>query len=269
MDRSSLSRPRGSLSQQPRTLWEQICKEYEEELLTVPKVPQPNSKYEKHVSDAKEFYQTQQPLYSHSLAAMIPGFIEPLPILPNPKTCYPREYLETYIFPVLLPALAEMLQEAEKEKCFERKRTKFIACDFLTEWLYNYNPKRKGEAFVDFFSIPFVAESLKKHARPPIPLSLLITEEEAAIIIQSFWRGYRVRCIQDIQELRQWQKQLREVKHINKKVEKFWDLQEAKIRKKNRNMEDKTVQRRSIPTGLRSATPSITEEQLSPDMIQE
>jgi hypothetical protein len=31
----------------------------------------------------------------------------------------PREYLEHYIFPWLLPALEEMLRQAKKEKCLE------------------------------------------------------------------------------------------------------------------------------------------------------
>uniref|UniRef100_A0A8D0GKZ2 IQ motif containing K n=1 Tax=Sphenodon punctatus TaxID=8508 RepID=A0A8D0GKZ2_SPHPU len=142
----------------------------------------------------------------------------------------PRKFLECYIFPVLLPGMAELLHQAEKERCFERKRTKFIACDFLTEWLYNHNPKRKDEPFTEFFSIPFVKDWLKDHPRPPIPLSLLLSEEEASNIIQSFWRGYRVRCEPEVQELRQWQKQLREDKNIIKRVQEFWTKQEVKGR---------------------------------------
>ncbi|XP_068885600.1 IQ domain-containing protein K isoform X2 [Aphelocoma coerulescens] len=147
---------------------------------------------------------------------------------PDPKKCSPREFLEFYIFPVLLPGLAALLHEAEKEKCFEGKRNKFIASDFLTEWLYNKNPKKKDESFTELFSIPFVKDWLKDHPRPPIPLSLLISEEEASILIQSFWRGYRVRCDSEIQELHQWQKKLREERHINKIVKEFWTKQEAK-----------------------------------------
>lgn len=45
-------------------------------------------------------------------------------------------YVNHYIFPTLLPALAEMLKAAEEERCFIRKRTKFNAMDFLTEYLY-------------------------------------------------------------------------------------------------------------------------------------
>ncbi|NWH85932.1 IQCK protein, partial [Aegithalos caudatus] len=145
---------------------------------------------------------------------------------PDPKKCSPREYLEFYIFPVLLPGLAALLQEAEKY--FEGKRTKFIPCDFLTEWLYNKSPKRKDESFTELFSIPFVKDWLKDHPRPPIPLSLLLSEEEASLLIQSFWRGYRVRCDSEIQELRQWQKKLREERHITEVVKKFWTKQEAK-----------------------------------------
>ncbi|XP_063270850.1 IQ domain-containing protein K, partial [Prinia subflava] len=148
---------------------------------------------------------------------------------PDPKNCSPQEYLEFYIFPVLLPGLAALLQEAEKENCFEGKRTKFIPSDFLTEWLYNNNPKKKDESFTELFSIPFVKDWLKDHPRPPVPLSLLLSEEEASILIQSFWRGYRVRCDSEIQELRQWQKKLREEKHITEVVRKFWAKQEAKV----------------------------------------
>uniref|UniRef100_A0A8C6XXE9 IQ motif containing K n=1 Tax=Naja naja TaxID=35670 RepID=A0A8C6XXE9_NAJNA len=140
----------------------------------------------------------------------------------------PREFLECYIFPVLLPGMVELLHEAKKQRCFERKQTRFIALDFLTEWLYNHNTKRRGEPFVEFFEIPFVKDWLKDHPRPPIPLSLLLTEKDASHIIQTFWKGYRVRCDPEVQELRQWQKHLRETKNIHKRVREFWANQEKK-----------------------------------------
>ncbi|XP_066054008.1 IQ domain-containing protein K isoform X3 [Chamaea fasciata] len=94
------------------------------------------------------------------------------------------------------------------------KRTTFIPSDFLTEWLYN--------------------------PRPPIPLTLLLSEEEASILIQSFWRGYRVRCDSKIQELRQWQKKLRDEKNITEVVKKFWTKQEAKVERKAEELDKRT-----------------------------
>ncbi|XP_075755527.1 IQ domain-containing protein K isoform X3 [Pelodiscus sinensis] len=215
------------------TLWDQICAEYEAEQPPFPDSPEPK---QDSVSLDKGILQPQrtEQLYSASTECSVAQKVPFIPTLalppeaPNPKTCSPREYLEYYIFPILLPGMAELLHQAKKEKCFERKRTKFIACDFLTEWLYNQNLKRKDEPFTEFFSIPFVKDWLKDHPRPPIPLSLLLSEEEACKIIQSFWRGYRVRCDTEVQELRQWQKQLREDKNITKRVQEFWTKQENK-----------------------------------------
>ncbi|GCB71448.1 hypothetical protein scyTo_0008841 [Scyliorhinus torazame] len=148
---------------------------------------------------------------------------------PDQKTCSPKQYLEHYIFPVLLPGLFETLKQAKIEKCFERKRTKFNACDFLSEWLYNKNLRRSDKKFVAFNEIPFVKDWLKDHPRPLIPLSLLLSEDEAALLIQSFWRGYQVRRDPAIQELRQWQKELKEENRgFQRKVITFWAEQESK-----------------------------------------
>ncbi|XP_021022160.1 IQ domain-containing protein K [Mus caroli] len=226
-----------------KSLWDQICEEYEAEQPTFPegyKVKQEAAVTVSSVTPLEELvphgFNMEHYLPIHQFPAM-----PPVPCPPKktetvePKTCSPRDYLEMFIFPVLLPGMANLLHQAKREKCFERKRTKFIACDFLTEWLYNQNPKRAGESFTEFFSIPFVEEWLKDHPRPPIPLSLLLTEEEAAVRIQAFWRAYLVRCDPEIQELRQWQKKLREDKHIRQRVKIFWAKQEQKMKCK---MED-------------------------------
>ncbi|XP_047389090.1 IQ domain-containing protein K isoform X2 [Sciurus carolinensis] len=239
----TLSSPPPELSVSPgqvaelssKTLWEQICEEYQAELPPFPKGYEVKQEPEITVSPPEE-------TVSHGFK--IEHYFPPPPLtrvshVPcplkvsetvDPKTCSPRKYLETYIFPVLLPGMTSLLHQAKKEKCFERKRTKFIACDFLTEWLYNQNPKRMGEPFTEFFSIPFVSEWLIDHPRPPVPLSLLLTDMDAAIAIQSFWRAYLVRCDPEIQELRHWQKKLREDKHIRQRVKMFWIKQERKVK---------------------------------------
>ncbi|XP_074061404.1 IQ domain-containing protein K isoform X3 [Macrotis lagotis] len=221
-----------------KNLWQQICAEYEAEQPPFPegyKVKQPpvitvSSPLEATVFQGlstESFFQVTQ---NYAIVQDVPCVAPEAPEVFDPKTCSPREYLENFIFPVLLPGMANLLHQAKKEECFERKKTKFIACDYLTEWLYNQNPKRIDEPFTEFFSIPFVADWLKIHPRASIPLSLLLSEDKATLIIQSFWRGYLVRCEPEIQELRQWQKQLREDNHIRQRVKEFWTKQEKKLK---------------------------------------
>ncbi|XP_038957093.1 IQ domain-containing protein K isoform X4 [Rattus norvegicus] len=151
-----------------KNLWEQICEEYEAEQPTFPegyKVKQEAAVTVSSVTPLEELVPHGFNM-EHYLPVQQFPVTPPVPCPPKkaetvePKTCSPRDYLEMFIFPVLLPGMANLLHQAKREKCFERKRTKFIACDFLTEWLYNQNPKRAGEPFTEFFSIPFVEEWL-------------------------------------------------------------------------------------------------------------
>lgn len=155
------------------------------------------------------------------------------PMKKSPRDMSTIQYLESYVYPILLKGIEQLLIEAEKRKCLERKRSAFNALDYLTRYLYFKNPHRRapGEEEEKNLSdtnealeeIPFVREHFEKYPRAPLPKSLLWSDEEAALIIQSFYRGYRVRKQPDVQEMRQWQREWREAnRNIHEVVEDFW-----------------------------------------------
>ncbi|CAF4916285.1 unnamed protein product [Rotaria sp. Silwood1] len=151
----------------------------------------------------------------------------------SPKELSTIEYLEKYVYPILLKGIEQLLIEAEKRKCLERKRSAFNALDYLTRYLYYKNPNRinlsdeQNQQLSDINQlledIPFVRIHFEKYPRAPLPKSLLWSEEEATLIIQSYYRGYRVRKQPEVQELRQWQREWREAnRNIHDVVEDFW-----------------------------------------------
>lgn len=53
---------------------------------------------------------------------------------------------------------------------------------------------------------------------------MIWTEEEACLKIQAYYRGHLVRRDPEVQELRKWQRDLREEnQNIGQRVEKFWN----------------------------------------------
>ncbi|CAH8862929.1 unnamed protein product [Trichobilharzia szidati] len=121
------------------------------------------------------------------------------------------EYLTHFIFPCLLPAMEEMLKKAQESRCFEKKRFGFNGLDFLTLYLYKNNTYTKDDrtALQTLSDIPWISKEWEKNPRKPLPLSLQWSDDEAAIKLQSYWRGYLVRRIPEVCELRQWQSEWR------------------------------------------------------------
>ena len=76
--------------------------------------------------------------------------------------------------PIISSGLSEMIKSAERENVFKyAKRNKFNGCDFLTEYLFNANPKRANQCEqTTLDKIPFCVEFDKSFPRKQLPLSL-------------------------------------------------------------------------------------------------
>ncbi|XP_048514310.1 IQ domain-containing protein K-like [Athalia rosae] len=121
-----------------------------------------------------------------------------------PRHDGPAEFLDKEIFPLLLPAMKKMLEQARKWDALEIQKCRFNGIDFLAEVLWNSNPRHPGRAerWMDVFSIPPFRLFLRLNPRPIYPKSWLWTRDEGALIIQKWVRGWLVRKREDVQEMR-------------------------------------------------------------------
>lgn len=113
------------------------------------------------------------------------------------------------------------------------------------------------DSFLAFFTSP----------RPPLPLSATLTEEEAAIIIQSFFRGYLVRREQKAQLFRTWQRNVWEERKAATKIKTFWKkvstLKSPNLDELDRKPGEMLVQENLDSSGKRLSLPKepVYEEQ--------
>merc|ERR1711931_52864 len=119
------------------------------------------------------------------------------------KNCSAATYYDRVLMPIISSGLTAMIKNAERENVFKyAKRNKFNGCNFLTEYLFNANPKRASQCGepTTLDQIPFCIEFDKNFPRKQLPLSLRLTEDEAATMIQAWYRGVKTRQRDEIKE---------------------------------------------------------------------
>ncbi|XP_017884460.1 IQ domain-containing protein K-like [Ceratina calcarata] len=133
---------------------------------------------------------------------------EELEITDDEDESLPSNYLNKNLFRLLIPALEETLIEASKWKALRVQKCRFNGVDHIAQILWNQNPRRSKvySPPLDFFEIPVFKEYLRLHPRPNYPKSWLWTDEEAALHIQRYVRGWLVRKQAEVQEMRQFWK---------------------------------------------------------------
>ncbi|RZF38594.1 hypothetical protein LSTR_LSTR010927 [Laodelphax striatellus] len=118
-------------------------------------------------------------------------------------------YLNQEVFPVLLQCLFEVLEKAKAFDSFYTQRLTYNGNDYLSELLYNCNPRHPVRIKKHLLQIPFVVKWLEQHPWSKYGNGVGWSESMAAIVIQAHIRGYLVRCRPEIQEMRTFWKIMR------------------------------------------------------------
>ncbi|VUZ56343.1 unnamed protein product [Hymenolepis diminuta] len=130
-------------------------------------------------------------------------------------------YFKLHLLPVLKIALSSLLTEImAKDVLFvcefqiiriSKYRSALNSIEYLVLKLYVNNPMKINErhSVKQLKDIPWAAEFYEENPRRMLPLNYYLTRSDSATIIQKHWRGYLIRKREDVQELRQWQREWR------------------------------------------------------------
>ncbi|XP_037094328.1 IQ domain-containing protein K-like [Pollicipes pollicipes] len=138
--------------------------------------------------------------------ASLVGLIADSCVLP----CKEAIFLQEKVLPPLGVAFCATVLEVHRQRCVLRAYSRLNALDWLATELYFNNaryPERAGAG--DLFQTEMAAHHLAERPRRPLPLCLQLSDQEAALIVQKWYRGYLVRRLGEVNELRQYQARLR------------------------------------------------------------